>query len=208
VLVSPEIAISGEFQKAVLAKDPFVRNLRVVNIDEAHCMNVWGGSFRPDYAALGLLRGRFPGSVPFLVASATLPEHVLDDIRGKLKLARDVEMIQLTNARPNVALSVRVLEHSEDSKGDLRFLIPPEAKQPMDVPITLVYCNQRSSAEDSADRAKDWAEEHGLPTSCIAFYHALIGQERKHEIEDELRAGSIRILFCTEALGMVSQLYI
>jgi hypothetical protein len=42
------------------------------------------------------------------------------------------------------------MEHSEDSKGDLRFLIPPEAKQPMDVPITLVYCNQRSTAEDSA----------------------------------------------------------
>ena len=124
-------------------------------------MNVWGGSFRPDYAALGLLHGRFPGNVPFLVASATLPEHVLDDIRGKLKLARDVEMIQLTNACPNVALSIRVMEHSEDSKGDLRFLIPPEAKQPMDVPISLVYCNQRSTTEDATDRAKDWAEEHG-----------------------------------------------
>lgn len=141
-------------------------------------MNVWGGSFRPDYAALGLLRGRFPGNVPFLVASATLPEHVLDDI----------------NARPNIALSVRVMEHSDDSKGDLRFLIPPNAKQPMDVPITLVYCNQRSTTEDCADRAKEWAEEHGLPTSCIAFYHALIGQERKRKIEDELRAGNIRIL--------------
>ena len=105
-------------------------------------MNVWGGSFRPDYAALGLLRGCFPGNVPFLVASATLPEHVLDDIRGKLKLARDVEIIQLTNARPNVALSIRVMDHSEDSKGDLRFLIPLQAKQPMDVPISLVYCNQ------------------------------------------------------------------
>ena len=208
MLVSPEIAISGEFQKTVLSKDPFIRNLRVVNIDEAHCMNVWGGSFRPDYAALGLLRGRFPGNVPFLVASATLPEHVLDDICGKLKLARDVEMIQLTNARPNVALSVRVMEHSEDSKGDLRFLIPPEAKQPMDVPISLVYCNQRSTTEDAADRAKDWAEEHGLPTSRIAFYHALIGQQWKHDIEDELHTGSIRILFCTEALGMVGQLYI
>lgn len=146
-------------------------------------MNVWGGSFRPDYAALGLLRGRFPGNVPFLVASATLPEHVLDDI----------------NARPNIALSVRVMEHSDDSKGDLRFLIPPNAKQPMDVPITLVYCNQRSTTEDCADRAKEWAEEHGLPTSCIAFYHALIGQERKRKIEDELRAGNIRILPCTEA---------
>lgn len=171
-------------------------------------MNVWGGSFRPDYAALGLLRGRFPGNVPFLVASATLPEHVLDDIRGKLKLSRDVEMIQLTNARPNVALSVRVMEHSDDSKGDLRFLIPPKANQPTDIPITLVYCNQRSTTEDCADRAKEWAEEHGLPTSCIAFYHALIGQERKHKIEEELRAGNIRILFCSEALGMVSQFYI
>ena len=67
---------------------------------------------------------------------------------------------------------------------------------------------QRSTTEDAADRAKDWAEEHGLPTSCIAFYHALIGQEWKHDIEDGLHTGSIRILFCTEALGMVSQLHI
>ncbi|KDR67869.1 hypothetical protein GALMADRAFT_79410, partial [Galerina marginata CBS 339.88] len=202
VLVSPEIATSAEFQKAVLSKDPFIRNLRAVNIDEAHCMNVWGGSFRPDYATLGILRGRFPRNVPFLVASATLPEHVLDDIRSKLKLAKDVEMVQLTNARPNVALSVRVMEHSDDSKGDLRFLIPPQAKQITDVPVSLVYCNQRTTTEDCADRGKEWADEHGLPTSCIAFYHALIGQERKHEIEEELRAGNIRILFCTEALGM------
>jgi hypothetical protein len=33
VLVSPEIAISGEFQKAVLSKEPFIHNLRAVNIE-------------------------------------------------------------------------------------------------------------------------------------------------------------------------------
>lgn len=181
-----------------------MNSLRVVNIDEAHCINVWGGSFRPDYAALGVLRGHFPRNVPLLIASATLPEHVLDDIRRKLRLAKNVKMIQLNNSRPNVALSVRVMKHSNESKGDLRFLIPPEAKQPSQVPVTLVYCNQRSTTEDAADRAKDWAEEQGLPTDCIAFYHALVGDKRKREIEELLRAGNIRVLFCTDALGMVS----
>ena len=110
MIVSPEIATSEEFQKAVLSKDSFMNNLHVVNIDEAHCINVWGGSFfRPDYAvyaALGVLGGRFPRNVPLLLASATLPEHVLDNIHRKLRLAKDIKMIQLTNSRPNVALSV------------------------------------------------------------------------------------------------------
>ena len=115
-------------------------------------MNIWGGSFRPDYAKLGVLRGRFLRNVPVLVASATLPEHVLDDIRGKLELQKDLKMVRLTNARPNIALSVRVMEHPDESKGDMRFLIPPNAKEPDDIPVTLVYCNQRLITEDCADR--------------------------------------------------------
>ena len=30
------------------------------------------------------------------------------------------------------------MNHSNESKGDLQFLIPPEAKQPDQIPITLV----------------------------------------------------------------------
>ena len=78
--MSPEIATSSEFQKGVLSKSIFTDHLRAVNIDEAHCINIWGGSFQPDYANLGVLHGHFPKNVPFLIASATLPEHVLDDI--------------------------------------------------------------------------------------------------------------------------------
>lgn len=202
--MSPEIATSSEFQKGVLSKSIFTDHLRAVNIDEAHCINIWGGSFRPDYANLGVLRGRFPKNVPFLIASATLPEHVLDDIRRKLQLSKDTCMIRLTNARPNVALSVRVMQHSEDSKGDLRFLIPPHARQAEDIPITLVYCNHRMTTEDAADRARDWAEEQGIPRESIAFYHALIGDDKKRQLEFLLAAGIVRILFCTDAVGMVS----
>ena len=37
----------------------------------------------------------------------------------------------------------------------------------------------------------------------VAFYHALVGGDRKREIENLLRTGEVRILFYAEALGMV-----
>lgn len=99
VIVSPELVVSESFRKEV-------------------CISLWGGSFRPDYAGLGVLRGRFPSNVPVVVASATLPEHILDDIKRKLRLSTSVQKVSLSNAR--------------------RFLIPKDAKEANDIPITLV----------------------------------------------------------------------
>jgi superfamily II DNA helicase RecQ len=184
-------------------KSAFTDVLRVVNIDEAHCVNVWGGSFRKEYAALGILRGKLPNNISMTIASATLPEHVLDDICGQLEMSKNMVLVRLTNARPNVALSVRTMQHSDVSKADLRFLIPPTAKSINDIAITLVYCNQRKKTEECTDRTRDWAVEQEIDPSCIAFYHALIGQARKRELEEALAAGRIRILYATQALGMV-----
>lgn len=207
VLVSPEVAISSSFQSGVISKPGFHSRLRAVCIDEAHCISLWGGSFRPDYAGLGVLRGRFPRNVPLVIASATLPEHVLEDVRRKLKLSKTCKMVSVTNARPNVALSVRTMNHSDESKGDLGFLIPAGASSPKDIPITLVYCNQRTATEDAADRLRSWAEDSGIDPKCIAFYHAKVGAKRKREMEELLDEGVIRILICTDAVGMVSHLF-
>ena len=136
VVVSPEIAISSSFQKGVTSKEGFSSRLRALCIDEAHCMTLWGGTFRPDYGNLGILRGRFPKNVPIVVASATLPEHILDDIRRKLRLSQTVKMVSVSNARPIIALSVRAMQHSDESKADLRFLIPKDASKPEDIPVT------------------------------------------------------------------------
>ncbi|EDR05878.1 uncharacterized protein LACBIDRAFT_302478 [Laccaria bicolor S238N-H82] len=202
VVVSPEIAISTSFQKGVTSKEGFYTRLRALCIDEAHCMTLWGGTFRPDYGNLGILRGCFPKNVPIVVASATLPDHILDDIRRKLRLSQSVKVISVSNARPNVALSVRAMQHSDESKADLQFLIPKDASKPEDIPVTLVYCNQRTVAEDAADRLRDWAEDCGIAPDCIALYHSKVGQKRKRELEEKLQNGEIRILFCTDAVGM------
>jgi len=206
VVVSPEIAISTSFQKGVTSKEGFYTRLHALCIDEGHCMTLWGGTFHPDYGNLGILRGCFPKNVPIVVASATLPEHILDDIRWKLRLSQSVKVVSISNARPNIALSVRAMQHSDESKADLRFLIPKDASKPEDIPVTLVYCNQWTVAEDAADHLRDWAGDCGIAPDCIAFYHSKVGQKRKRELEEKLRKGEIRILLCTDAVGMVRQL--
>lgn len=44
VLVSPEIVTSQEFYRVVLSKDSYSSLLRVVDVDKAHCINIWGCS--------------------------------------------------------------------------------------------------------------------------------------------------------------------
>ena len=203
VQVSPEIAISPEFAKEVISKKEFYGRLRVVVVDEAHCISLWGSSFRPDYGDLGVLRGRFPRHIPFIVASATMPDHILDEIRTKLQLSANAKMVRMTNARPNVALSCQAMKHPQDSFADLRFLIPVSATKAEQIGITLVYCNQQTHCEDAVDHLHFWAQKEGINASCIAFYHAKIGEKRKRELEEKLRRGKIHILVCTDAVGMV-----
>ena len=73
IIVSPEIAKSKAFYKAVLSKDEFSSALQAVCIDEAHCISFWGGSFWPNYADFGILQGCIAKNVPFVIALATLP---------------------------------------------------------------------------------------------------------------------------------------
>ncbi|KAJ6610953.1 P-loop containing nucleoside triphosphate hydrolase protein, partial [Mycena sp. CBHHK59/15] len=202
IFVSPEIAGSLEFSKKVLSQPRFQQHLRLVFIDEAHCVSLWGGSFRSEYAELGVLRGRVPASVTFAIASATLPTHVLDDVCAKLKIGQDAVIISMSNARPNIALSVRKIVHPDDTKADLRFLIREDATVPADIPISLVYFNTRIETEDACDQLQSWAHDVGIDTSAIAFYHAKIGMARKRELERKLRNGEVRILCCTDAVGM------
>src|SRR5688572_28232573 len=76
-------AASGEAGRLYLAPERLMTeamlaalvrlDVRLIAIDEAHCISQWGPAFRPEYQALSRLRRVFPG-VPVAALTATADE--------------------------------------------------------------------------------------------------------------------------------------
>src|SRR6202012_1895888 len=60
-------------------------NVRLIAVDEAHCISEWGHDFRPEYRQLAELRGHLP-NVPMMALTATATGRVREDIVRHLNL--------------------------------------------------------------------------------------------------------------------------
>ena len=100
------------------------RDIRLIAVDEAHCISQWGPAFRPEYETLSSLRERFPG-VPIGAFTATADEVTRRDILAKL-LGHDAEVYVAGFDRPNIHLGVKpkqtstrqLIEFLEDHPGE------------------------------------------------------------------------------------------
>ncbi|KAJ7022236.1 P-loop containing nucleoside triphosphate hydrolase protein [Mycena alexandri] len=205
-LVGPEMALSTRFHEKVLKNDLFMKNLITLVIDEAHCICEWGGAdFRPDYRKIVELASRLPSGTPILVATATAPrdviKHYIKDILRYLDLPADIAQVQVSNAKLNVSLSVRTLQHEPESYADLITLYPDEFEKPEDFLQTLIYVNGRQEAEKMQDFLRDKKPE-GIDGKIFEFYHKDIAEERKTAIQNGLNDGTKRAVPTTDALGL------
>jgi len=76
--IAPERLISTSFLERLEECD-----IALFAIDEAHCISQWGHDFRPEYAALGLLKTHFP-EIPIIALTATADKQTRKDIVAKL----------------------------------------------------------------------------------------------------------------------------
>ncbi len=97
--VAPERLMTPDFLER-LAQLP----IALIAVDEAHCVSQWGHDFRPEYAALGDLRGRFPG-VPLIALTATADPHTREDVVRCLGLDEAHRYISSFD-RPNIRYTV------------------------------------------------------------------------------------------------------
>ncbi len=116
VYVVPERFRSGRFLEAVGAV-----GVKLLAIDEAHCISEWGHDFRPDYARLGFFRHKL-GRPTTIALTATATDRVRRDIVDQLDLKEPRTFIT-GFARENLFYEV-VRPGSERQKADMlvRFL--------------------------------------------------------------------------------------
>lgn len=192
---------SGKSGFAKLFKDSgFTSKIIALVFDEAHCISQWG-SFRPEFRELGRLRHLVRG-VPIHLTSATLPDHVLNDVLKTTHISRkDLYTMHRSNERPNVYIAVREIKHALGSFADLDFLVDDWAAGIATPRKFLVLFDSISDCVQAGLRLRS-----RLPLELrdqVQWHHSNMSSEFREQALDAFLQGKI-IGFCaTDTMGMV-----
>ena len=182
--VSPERVQSERFAEWFLSQ----KKVRLIAIDESHCISQWGPDFRVDYHRLNRLRELRP-DIPILALTATATPPVLIDIEKQLSL-KDARRHIYGFYRPNLYFQVEDCSDADAKMGWLR-----QCLSQVQSGRILVYCGTRKQSEELADTL-------GRDVEGVGTYHAGLSAEKRHEIQSQFGSGKLRILFATNAFGM------
>jgi len=178
--VAPERIAAPEFRNLLSQLD-----VRLIAIDEAHCVSEWGHDFRPDYANLKVLRMEFP-NVPTIALTATATPEVRQDIIRQLHLREPRTFISSFN-RPNLTYAVAP---KRKGWGGLLGLLEKYRGE-----SAILYCFSRKDTEALADLLRT----RGIKA---APYHAGLSAEVRARTQDRFIKDDLDVIVATIAFGM------
>jgi ATP-dependent DNA helicase RecQ len=159
-------------------------DVRLLAVDEAHCVSEWGHDFRPEYRQIGRARISL-GNPPCLAVTATAVPRVRRHIRRYLHL-RKPGVFTGGFDRPNIHFSVVVTEHK---------ILQLERVIGTDSGSTIVYAATRRRTEDLAERLTRAGHS-------AAHYHGGMDAVGRHKAQSDWVAERVRIMVATNAFGM------
>lgn len=158
-------------------------DIKLIAIDEAHCISQWGYDFRPDYLKIAQLRAIFE-DVPMLALTASATDEVQGDIIKELKL-KSPAVFKQTFARPNLYYSI------QQTEGKQALLLQHLRKDE----CSLIYCRSRRQTETVARQLV----QAGF---SAAHYHAGMGKDKREAAQQAWMQGKAHIMVATTAFGM------
>lgn len=160
-------------------------NVKLIAVDEAHCISQWGASFRPEYEALQRLREVFP-NVPIGAFTATADGVTRHDIVAKV-FGGSAEIFVAGFDRPNIRLTVEIKQNT--TKQLTAFLENHRGES------GIIYSLSRKSTEE-------WAAYLGSLGYRAVAYHAGMSADRREENQNIFMAEKGVIVCATIAFGM------
>ena len=200
-LISPKFIFAGPEK---LATDGFFeycirkrkKEIKLIVIDEVHCVSQWGASFRPFYRNISDFIDKVFGdeSPKILAMTATINPKELNDICEEFNISKENIIKDSSLMRSEITLHKIKFSNENDKDNKLWDLLNIHKNEK-----TLVYVYRKKvkrGVEELSERAN---KQHGLKSVC---FHGDMDSDERMEIIKKFKNDEINIVFATNAFGM------
>src|SRR3954452_7300429 len=170
---------------------PLIERLKIklLAIDEAHCISQWGHDFRPEYAQLGAVRHRL--NMPTTIAlTATATDDVRGDIIRGLEL-REPQIVITGFDRPNLAYECRRATKVVEKHAALMQLLRTELGS------GIIYTSTRKAVDELTSLIAE-----SVPDRPVFAYHAGMDAAARTSNQERFMNTARAIAVATNAFGM------
>ena len=161
--------------------------IRLIAIDEAHCISEWGHDFRPAYRTIREDMGELKGDVRWMALTATATPEVRKDLVQTLAF-QNPAIVTGRFSRPNLQWWVQKTDQREE-------LFERAVRKGIQKGSGIVYANRRRDCEV-------WAEmftKSGIPAKP---YHAGLAADVRSDVQRQWIDNEIPLVTATNAFGM------
>ncbi len=193
---------AGEFRLLFVTPERFrkpdfcdiinTRRVRLLAVDEAHCVSQWGHDFRPDYSRVGEIRERL-GKPTTIALTATATAQCRHDIYEQLHV--NPEEIQLFHEgidRPNLQLEVVPTWDADEKRTHIRSILADERLRDGSV---IIYFSLIKTLQEFSD----WMLAERIDHVC---YHGDLSRGNRRSVQNEFMQGKADLVLATNAFGM------
>ncbi|MCX8111926.1 MAG: RecQ family ATP-dependent DNA helicase [Bacteroidia bacterium] len=177
--VAPERLIAPSFIEKLSALP-----IRLIAVDEAHCISQWGHDFRASYLRLGELRPHVP-QAQWIALTATATPQVQRDIITYLRLNNPITIKQPFNRENFYYAVVHDMDKDKRLVQSLKKLSGSG----------IVYVGSRRASVQVAEKLK----QQGF---SAAAYHAGMPNVLRSQVQEAWIREKVRIIVATTAFGM------
>lgn len=194
IFASPEkIATDGYFEYCLKQRKD---DIKLIVIDEVHCVSQWGMSFRPFYKRIPDFLDKLYGEgkwARILALTATLNPMELTDICEAFKIKKENIIKQTILMRNEIQLHVMKFINEAEKEDEFWELI----KMHRDEKI-LVYLYRKKG-----DRGVDGLTQTALDKGYkAALFHGDMSAKERMDVVERFKNNEINIVFATNAFGM------
>ena len=185
--VTPERFRKPEFLSAMAN-----RKIKLLAVDEAHCVSQWGHDFRPDYSRLTDIRKTI-GNPTTIALTATATSECRSDIYQQLGIAPDqIRLFHEGIDRPNLTLEVEPVIDDDMKVDAIRKAIQHEQYVGGSV---IVYFSLIKTLQRFSDRLLSDQVDH-------VCYHGDLPRNVRRRVQNEFMDGGADLVLATPAFGM------